>query len=287
MEEIHQAMADKPLDYHILKTEGPHFFKGVRSIVDKNDPYDDPLMVVVGGDGTLNHFIQLMEDQEIQQPLGYLPAGAGNDFMRSMDLPSHIPAAIDHIFSVHEARVLDVIQAQDLNNHHQHYGVNSVGFGLDGLANYYFNQTFNLAKARMGRMAYLPLAALAYTRQDSFSLSFSLDGGQTHHFDQVKLCVVVNNPYFGGGVNIYPPAKNNDQVLHLLVADQVSHFDLVNILPQVLIKKKALDHPKIHIYDFQQGQLKIGEGPVGQKDGEVIHSPMELDIQIIRRQFWL
>ncbi len=288
VKDIHQAMLDRSIDYQILKTEGPHFFKGVKHLVEKFDPYEDPLVVVVGGDGTLNYFVKQMEEEGIHQAIAYLPAGTGNDFARSMGLSFDIAEGIDRLFSIEKERPLDVIKLIDHINNERDYALNSLGFGIDGLTNYYIDQPFSKLKKRMGPLAYLPLAALAYSQQKEFTVQVSLDQQERLDFNHVKLCVVLNNPSFGGGVKIYPPANNEDQILHLMVADGVQLQDMPAILKQILLTGEAIDHPHIHLYDFKQARLQVKQGPRGQRDGETIHQPAyDFDISLIQRSFWL
>ena len=43
-----------------------------------------PLLVVIGGDGTLHQVVSSLQESEKNIPLGYIPAGSGNDFARGM-----------------------------------------------------------------------------------------------------------------------------------------------------------------------------------------------------------
>lgn len=156
VKDIHQAMLDRSIDYQILKTEGPHFFKGVKHLVEKFDPYEDPLVVVVGGDGTLNYFVKQMEEEGIHQAIAYLPAGTGNDFARSMGLSFDIAEGIDRLFSIEKERPLDVIKLIDHINNERDYALNSLGFGIDGLTNYYIDQPFSKLKSAWAHWLIFP-----------------------------------------------------------------------------------------------------------------------------------
>ena len=46
-----------------------------------------PLLVVIGGDGTLHQVVSSPSRIRKNIPLGYIPAGSGNDFARGMRLP--------------------------------------------------------------------------------------------------------------------------------------------------------------------------------------------------------
>ncbi len=46
-----------------------------------------PLLVVIGGDGTLHQVVSELQLEQQQIPVAYIPAGSGNDFARSIELP--------------------------------------------------------------------------------------------------------------------------------------------------------------------------------------------------------
>lgn len=60
-----------------------------------NHSYD--LIVCGGGDGTLNHILNMVMRLPYQPTLGYIPAGTTNDFARSIMIPSNIDEACDAI----------------------------------------------------------------------------------------------------------------------------------------------------------------------------------------------
>lgn len=77
---------------------------------------------VVGGDGTINRAVNAMD--LAQQKLIVLPAGRGNDFLRSLGLPRNLHRALRRLPQL-SFREIDIAQAG-----HIRY-VNSAGIGLD------------------------------------------------------------------------------------------------------------------------------------------------------------
>ena len=60
-------------------------FEDVRKITDYNSFFaglkEDDEIILCGGDGTLNHFINDTEGMTYENPLYYYPTGSGNDFL--------------------------------------------------------------------------------------------------------------------------------------------------------------------------------------------------------------
>ena len=57
------------------------------------------IVVVSGGDGTLNGAIDGLLSGGHKTPIGYIPAGSTNDFANSIGLPKSIPACVDRIIN--------------------------------------------------------------------------------------------------------------------------------------------------------------------------------------------
>lgn len=68
---------------------------------------DADLVVVSGGDGTLNGVIDGMISGGHTTPIGYIPAGSTNDFAHSIGLPKSINACVDTIING-KARPVDI-----------------------------------------------------------------------------------------------------------------------------------------------------------------------------------
>src|SRR5690554_4986658 len=61
----------------------------------RNDPYD--MLIVSGGDGTINSIINIMLKGNINLPVGLIPSGTCNDLARSLSIPDDLTGALDVI----------------------------------------------------------------------------------------------------------------------------------------------------------------------------------------------
>ena len=67
-------------------------YKEFFNIKDENDT-----VIICGGDGTLNHFINDINDTEINCQLFYCATGSGNDFLRDIEKPNGLIPLKDYI----------------------------------------------------------------------------------------------------------------------------------------------------------------------------------------------
>ncbi len=68
---------------------------------------ESDLVVVSGGDGTLNEVIDGLLSEGLKTPVGYIPAGSTNDFANSVGLPKTIHECVEKIISG-KARPVDI-----------------------------------------------------------------------------------------------------------------------------------------------------------------------------------
>lgn len=243
----------------------------------------DDLLIVVGGDGSLNQFVTLYNKYEFSNSIGYIPAGSGNDFARTHKIPTNTHKAIEYLFNVKKEQEISIVQANQ--NSKEHYAVNSIGVGIDGLINELVAS--GGLKKKLGPFSYLSVLYSGFTKQNKFSLALTIDE-ETHQFENVQLALVANNPYFGGGINIIPEANGKDEKLNLLIADNVSLKDLSLIVPKILMNKNHLSHPKLHSFISKKVALSIDSEQYGQKDGEVFHQrAFNYTFQTKKLPFWI
>ena len=82
----------------------------------------DDYLVIVGGDGTLNRFVNDTDGLEITKEILYFPAGSGNDFARELGTDGN-PVVI--------TQYLNNLPSVEVNGRRYRF-INGVGFGIDG-----------------------------------------------------------------------------------------------------------------------------------------------------------
>lgn len=257
----------------------------LEKIINNLKTYIDPndLVVIVGGDGSLNQSVSFLEKYQLENDIGYIPSGSGNDFARYHNIPEKTEAAIAHLFQIKEPKTLSIIHATQ--GEQEHYAVNSLGLGIDGLVNQMIR--INSRKKSLGKSSYISGVLSAFKNQKKFPLTLKVDEG-TYTFDNVQLALVANNPYFGGGIKIVPQADGTDDLLEVVIGDNVSAGNLLAILSRVLINKSHLSHPKLHSFQTKKVALFTESEEYAQKDGEVFKQKgFAYTFSTKKRSFWI
>jgi len=241
------------------------------------------LVIVIGGDGSLNHLVSLFERYHLNNYIGYIPSGSGNDFARSHNMPINTEKAIAHIFNLKEPKEVSIIKVTQGNL--IHYAVNSIGIGIDGTIIHKMNESPR--KKFLGAASYISNVLSAFIKQEKFPVTIKTDQG-IFSFANVQFALIANNPYFGGGIKIIPHADGTDNFFEILIADDISTHNLFTILRKLLINKSHLAHPNLHYFKTKEAALYAETKQFAQKDGESFEQDgFAYTITTKKRKFWI
>lgn len=168
------AIAPQPIDFAANPFDG-------------NEEID--LMVVAGGDGTVNFAVNAMRDKELDVPLGVIPAGTANDFAGALGMSCDPVEAARQIASGVEERI-------DCGRVNDRYFVNIFSFGLFTTTS---QRTPDERKHRIGKLAYLIEGVREFKSMHAVPLQVSADG---EVFDFNSLMVLVFNGETAGGFHL-------------------------------------------------------------------------------------
>lgn len=222
------------------------------------------VLVVCGGDGMVNIALQAVAGTDV--PLGVLPAGTGNDFARSLDLPLRDgPAAAGRI-------VNGTVRSVDLARVGDRYFGCVLAAGFDALV----NDRANRMRWPRGPMRY-NLATLAELRVfEPRHYVLELDG--TERTVEAMLVAVGNGPSFGGGLRITHGAELDDGLLDVVLIKPLSRRELVRTYPR-LFDGTHVTHPQYEHHRARRVSVAAA-GIVAYADGERF-GPLPLTVKCV------
>lgn len=177
---------------------------------------DVELVVVGGGDGTLNHFVDALVKAD--RPIGILPLGTANDLARTLDLPADLLACAEVIIRGTTRRI-------DLGevNGKLFFNVASLGISTEVTRN--LNSDL---KARLGVFGYAVSLWRAAARRRVIRGQLHVDG-RRQNLRAIQISVG-NGRYYGGGMTISADADIDDGMLDLVVVPPQPLFPWVHRL---------------------------------------------------------
>ncbi len=180
-------------------------------------------VAVAGGDGTINEalngYIGIARED---QALACIPIGSGNDFAKMLGTAGDWRLACERIAAGARRRV-------DAGVCNGRYFANGIGAGFDAQV------ALEAKSVRWLRGNAIYGAALARTlllRHSTPRARLAHDAGTIER--EVTLVAAANGACYGGAFRIAPDADIADGLLDLVVADALSRFGILGLVPHVL-----------------------------------------------------
>lgn len=203
-------------DFDIYLT-GKH---GSAAELSRKDYKQYDIIVACGGDGTLHNAINRALHDNIV--VGLLPLGSGNDFAKAINLPKNLEVCLDIIKSGKTGRI-DLLRC---TGDAEKWCVNTLGVGLDGLANRHTPRY----KKYTGNLSYFIGAFIAAVTFNGCPMDVSIDGeAVSKEYLMVTAC---NGQVEGGSFVVGPDAKLDDGLIDLLTITPTPVLKLLYFLPK-------------------------------------------------------
>ena len=169
------------------------------------------LMVVAGGDGTVNFAVNAMKSKGLDIPLGVIPAGTANDFAGALGMSNELLEAARQIAAGSIDRV-DVGRVNDL------WFVNIFSFGIFTTTS---QRTPNSRKHLMGKLAYIIEGVKEFRTIHAVPLEIVADG---EHFDLRSLMALIFNGETAGGFRLARTSSIRDGLFDCILLEKKDFF---------------------------------------------------------------
>lgn len=206
------------VDYSICVTEHP----GHATEIARQAAADESVTAVlsVGGDGT--SFEVACGLIGTGKPMGVIPAGTGNDFIKTLKIPKDPSEALKYILG-REPRPVDV---GSLN---ERIFLNVCGTGFDVTVLDYAEEE---KKKHKGLTPYLIGLIKAITHYRPVQLTLEIDGVKSKQ--DLLICAIANGRFIGGGIPICPDADPSDHRFDVVTIGDRHKWQLPFYLPGLL-----------------------------------------------------
>ena len=180
------------------------------------------LMVVAGGDGTINFAVNSMRRKGLDIPIGVIPAGTANDFAGALGMSFNLREAARQIASGREERV-------DCGCVNGRYFVNVCSFGLFTTTS---QHTSDKHKHRMGKFAYLLEGSKELRNMHAIPLRVVADGKS---FKCKVLMALIFNGETAGGFRLTHDSSIRDGKFDCLLLEKKNLFSSAYALLRYLL----------------------------------------------------
>lgn len=240
--------------YDVINTD-------LKKIID-NLCYDDEV-VIAGGDGTLNHFVNYINGSEIKAKIYLCMNGTGNDFYKSLDTKEDIVFLNDYIKNLPTVKVL--------NNEYRF--LNNCGLGLDG----YVCHLVELSKKK-SCFSFYKAAIKGFFTFKRRCASMLIDN-KKYEFKKVYLASILEGKYCGGGMMMAPNAIRCDNKLDICVIYNMSRLKILFLFKSIYKGKHIKYNKNVFYAQGTNISLEFDKGTYFQMDGETMENINKIDVQ--------
>lgn len=197
----------------------------------------------VGGDGTLNAFIQVLV--HTAHELVLIPLGTGNDFCRTLTHERNPKRLLQQSLS-YKTQKIDCIL---LN---QTYYINAACFGLDSVIANHVHDTPHIPLIPQSK-SYIVSILQHVFHYSCDRIKIMSEGRCLFHNDMI-LCTLNNAQYYGGGFPIIPHAKMNDGLMDICVVDRLPKIKIPYMV-YLLLKRDLYKRKEVHYFQVKEATV--------------------------------
>lgn len=214
------------------------------------------LVVVGGGDGTVGCAAAMLA--HTRATLGVLPLGTANDFARTLEIPSALPAAVDTLLN---GKVVDI----DLGRVNGSVFLNVASLGLSvGVT----RRLTPRLKRRLGQLAYPAATLAAYRHHRPFAARLELGDGAVLELGDLMQVAVGNGRHYGGGLTVSPSASIDDHLLDVYAIEKGRLRDHLSVA-RLLRSGHLIEHERVHHLTTRSLRVVTDEPLEVNLDGEL------------------
>ena len=221
---------------------------------------EDASIVICGGDGTLNRFINDVADIEVKSSIYFYPCGSGNDLFRDIKADNDDMICIDKYIENLPTCVV---------NGKEYKFINGVGYGIDG---YCCETGDKLRLAGNKAINYTSIAIkglLFYYKPTNAKVTVD---GVVHEFKKVWIAPTMLGRYYGGGMMPTPNQDrlNEDGNLSVMIFHDTTNIQTLMIFPSIFKGEHIKKDKKVTVLTGKEITVEFSAPRSLQIDGETI-----------------
>jgi diacylglycerol kinase (ATP) len=230
-----------------------------------------PLVVAVGGDGTLNEVVNGVRAAGGRMPVGAVLTGRGRDACRNFGVPRDPAAAVRALVDGRDRR-FDLGRAEWAGGRRRWFTI-AAGAGFDAAV----ARRAQSVRAR-GTLPYLLTVIASVHLHRPMPAVLELDGVAAPAAS-ITAVVAANGRWFGGGMMIAPDADPADGAFDVVVLGALGRLELLRWLPTIY-SGRHLRNPRVAVHRARRLAIR-GPVPLAMHlDGEPVDAtPVVLTIE--------
>ena len=224
----------------------------------KNLKEDDEI-VIVGGDGTLNYFVNEIKDLEIHNKIYYRASGTGNDFMHDIEKIDGEEILINqYVYNLPTVYVKDV----------ERKFINGVGYGIDGYCCEVADEIKKKTPNKQINYTGIAIKGLLFHFK-SATATITVDGKEYVH-ENVWIAPTMKGRFYGGGMMVAPNQDRLSGEVSVVVYHAKSRLKALMSFPSIFKGEHIKKEKMVSVYTGKEITVKFDHSCALQIDGETV-----------------
>ncbi len=261
---LNEIMADRSLVFKKVTEIGSYaeFFEGLGSADE---------VIICGGDGTLNRFVNDTEGIEIKNDILYYAAGSGNDFLHDIGKEKGEPP-----FKINE--YLKNLPSVTVNGKRSLF-INAVGFGIDGYCCEVGDEQRKKSNGKPVNYTGIAIKGLLFFFKPS-NATVIIDGVE-HRYKKVWIAPTMFGRCYGGGMIAAPSQdrKNAGGRVSAVIWHGSNKFKTLMIFPSIFKGEHTSHTECIDIVSADEVTVRFDKPCALQIDGETVLGVTEYSVK--------
>ena len=236
----------------------PKYFDGLKA---------DDEVVLVGGDGTLNYFINAMKDYEIRNNVYLLGSGTGNDFFADIERKAGEEVQVNKYVNDLPTVKVNGIESKFINN---------MGFGIDGYCCEVADQIKAKTPNKEINYSGIAIKGLLFHFKPCHA-SVTVDG-KTYEYDHVWIAPTMKGRFYGGGMMMAPAQDRFSGKVSLVLYMSKSKIKALMNFPAIFKGEHVSNTKMVKIFTGNNIHVKFSRPCAAQIDGETVLNVSEYEV---------
>ena len=221
------------------------------------EPEDE--LVLVGGDGTLNYFINAVKGFELKNKVWFYGSGTGNDFLTDIGrTPGEEVLINDYLKNLPTVYV----------NGMEKLFINNMGFGIDGYCCEVADRIKEESPQKEIDYSGIAIKGLLFHFKPCHAV-ITVDG-ETHEFDHVWIAPTMKGRFYGGGMNMAPEQDRRSDKLTVVVYHCRSKLKALMAFPSIFKGEHVQKTKLVSVFRGKEISVKFSRPCAAQIDGETV-----------------
>lgn len=224
-------------------------------------------IVVCGGDGTVNRFLNEINGLEIEQKISYYACGSGNDFLRDVGEENSKLVSLDEY-----RKNLPTVTVKGKD----YVFINGVGYGIDG----YCCEVGDKARAASDKpVNYTAIAIKGLLFHYKPTNATVCVDGKEYSFKKVWIAPTMKGRFYGGGMMPTPNQTRESGEVSLMVFHDTGKLKTLMIFPSIFKGEHVKKEKYVTVFTGKEITVKFDEPRPLQIDGETILDVSEYTVK--------